>query len=108
MIEAVPTKGDAMSIAGIRDFIGVSERLATGGQPSEEEIRALAEAGFIATGMPRSSRSRQAGTDERLRDRRSDDAQRTWGGPQDPCATTTCHRQCQLACEPIPSLVLKT
>jgi protein tyrosine phosphatase (PTP) superfamily phosphohydrolase (DUF442 family) len=35
-----------MSIEEIRNFIPVSERLATGGQPSEQQIRELTAAGF--------------------------------------------------------------
>jgi len=35
-----------MPIEDIRNFIPVSERLATGGQPSEQQIRALSAAGF--------------------------------------------------------------
>ena len=35
-----------MPIEDIRNFIPVSERLATGGQPSEQQIRELSAAGF--------------------------------------------------------------
>ena len=35
-----------MAIEHIRNFIPVSERLATGGQPSEQQIRELTAAGF--------------------------------------------------------------
>jgi protein tyrosine phosphatase (PTP) superfamily phosphohydrolase (DUF442 family) len=35
-----------MAIEDIRNFVPVSERLATGGQPSEQQVRELSAAGF--------------------------------------------------------------
>ena len=37
---------DVMTIQGIRNFINVSPRLSTAGQPSEDQLRELAQAGI--------------------------------------------------------------